>query len=542
MRFEERDIARELEAAKRVSELSGLPPAAVAESLGDRKMRDDLAKARSDLIKMAPTNMVAHCGLVHRVATGEPMIPARHHAEILRILEDREGYPFVCIIMPPSYAKSSYGSWAYPTWRIGSSGGRVRIGLISNTARQAEGFSGAIYASIHSPEFKAAYPGVEHDGNRGSARNHFYVTGAPLGPNPTLLATGIGGPVIGKRFDEIVLDDPVTWDQVRSSVTMESVRMWLRTTLVTRLEPHQRPPDGEGRMVVLTTRWGENDLVPTLEDLGFKIINFPALGYWDRKWICADCGLERKGVDRCEHCGTDREAELKYGEEPLWPEADSYEKLIKERADDEIIFELVKQGNVRVLAGDAFDSEWFQRGPCPPLAALDSLCIGIDTSPGLNPQSGDFFVATVMGSRADEEWVLHVYRDRIAAPAQERAIVDLYEDLSQAGRVPDRVAIEDTADARAVYAHLIENHRLPLNLTPARGNKVFRAIPLSNGYRARRIWHADTDWKGRPSRWLRSFEAELESFPFGENDDQVDAAVYAHHHLVSPMPRLRVLG
>jgi predicted phage terminase large subunit-like protein len=139
--------------------------------------------------------------------------------------------------------------------------------------------------------------------------------------------------------------------------------------------------------------------------------------------------------------------------------------------------------------------------------------------------------------------VLHVYRDRIAAPQQEAKIVELFEMFRDAGRTPDLINVEDANEGTAVVQHLEQSSRLPLHLETPEGDKEFRAIPLSNGYRARRVIHATTDVYGRPNKWRRPFEAELEAFPDPTvHDDQVDAAVHAYAKLIGSIPRVRVLG
>lgn len=532
-----------------IEAVQGMDAAYIAEQMGDTRLRRATSIALQELRRQAPSNLVAHAAAVHRTDAGVPMVAKRHHQEWARILSDPVGYPFVYIVAPPGYAKSSWGSWVYPTWRLGSTHGRVRLGLIGNTWTLASGFSGAVWDSIQSPEFQAIYPDVQLDRRRGASRDEFYVTGAPAGPNPSVLASGIGGPIVGKRFDEIIVDDPLTWKDARSEQVMRGIRHWVKTTMVKRLPPAGQPPYGFGRIVVIGTRWSQNDLVPLFADLGFQIVTMPALGYWDRKVVCADCYETRPGATAgadagaCPHCGGLQQPILQYGDEPLWPEVEDRENLEAQRHDDELIFELVKQGNAKALAGDTFDGDWFQRGPMPSLKDFDMIVQGVDTASGKNRLAGDYFAHVTMGVRGSDEWVLHVYRDRIAAPQQEAKITELYEMFRAAGRAPDLVNVEDANEGTAVVQHLEQTSRLPLHLETPEGDKEFRAIPLSNGYRARRVWHAETDVYGRPAKWLQGFEAELEAFPDPTvHDDQVDAAVHAYAKLVGSIPRVRALG
>jgi predicted phage terminase large subunit-like protein len=481
--------------------------------------------------RRAPTSLRHHAALIHRDDRDLRLYAARHHAEWIRVLEDREQFPFVCIVAPPGYGKSTWFSQAYPTWRIGATQGRVRIGLVSSTATQAEGFAGAVQAAVMSPLFQATY-GVEPDYDRGWARSAFFCTGTPAGPNPTLTATGIGGPILGRRFDEIILDDPTTWDQARSEQVMMGQRHWLRSTLLKRLPPGMRPPDGKGgRVVAIMTRWSVRDLYDELKTLGFKTLVMPAMGYWD-------------GIHDPES------GEVIPGEAPLWPEKESAAALQEMRENDALVFELVMQGNPQVLQGDVFDPAYFQRGLPPLVEDFDRIVAYADTASGKDRKRGDYFAMCTIGIRANEVWILDMERERYPAPEQEKAVVRVAQRFEDLGRLHDVICIEDANEGTALYQRLVVETRLPLRLMPVgdaskKGqprDKEFRAIPLSNAYSTWRVHHP-VGPDGQPPRWVRLFEAELEAFPNGAHDDQVDAATGAFNSSVREAsgPRIRIL-
>ena len=309
---------------------------------------------------------------MHRDDTGRRIAPARHHKEWIKILEDVDKHRFCVVIAPPGYAKTTWFSHIYPTWRLGATGGRLRIGIVSRTSTQAGLLANAIRESSESKPFREAYPDCEPNYERGWTQTRFFFKNTPEGPNPAVFAAGIGSKQIqGRRFDEIVMDDPVNWEDVTSEEVMGKVRNWLKQMLLQRFPTGKGPPDGGGRMVVVLTRWGERDLVPEFEDLGFKIIRMPALGYWDRV--------------------VHPDGEIEYGVEPLWPIRESQEFLLNEQKEDQITFELVKQGNVAVLSGDMFDGAWFQRGTPPKIDEFDQIVQYVDTAGGKDRKKGDFF-------------------------------------------------------------------------------------------------------------------------------------------------------
>lgn len=498
----------------------------------------------------APYSLECHARLVHRTDRGVPMMPAPHHQEWIPVLENRRDFPYLAIIAPPGYAKSSWVTGAYVSWRLGASGGTTRIILCSNTATQAMDFAQGVQAAVTHPWFQKAYPGVEPDYGRGWTKDRFWLTPNPDSVNPSLLAVGINGPVVGKRADEIVLDDPTTFQEASSRVIMAKQQNWLKNTLIRRFPAGMQPPHGRGgRMVVVATRWGENDLIPTLESLGFKVLNFPALGYWDRVARCPDCGEERDRdwvslLRRCEHCDSGERPVMEWGRLPLWPEADSYEALAEEERDDPLLFQLIRQGDASAFSGQMFQGP-FQHGEPPQdetiegtwhervRAAFDRVVQYVDTSGGEKQNMGDFFALCTLGVRdgGNEVWVLDMERGRFQAPEQERVVQTEADEWD-----PDLIVIEEVNEGRALYQRLVRVARnLPLRKKPPTRSKEFRAIGLVNAYKAGIVWHPSR------ARWLRSYEAELVAFPKGTYDDQVDAAAGAFNASSDPGPRLRAL-
>lgn len=484
--------------------------------------REKAMRHMEKLAELAPTSLAAHAALFHTTDTGRPIVPARHHAEWMKFAQDVENNRWVVIVCPPGYSKSTIWSIIYPTWRIGVTKGRIRIGLVSNTAHLTWGFTRAIMRVIADPKFRAVY-GIGPDEKRGWSQQQFWVDGAIDDANPTLLASGIGGPLQGKRFDEIIGDDLTTWIEARSETTMDGQRHWLKSLLLKRFPPGKGPPDGDGRMVVAATRWGERDLIPTFEDLGFKIVTMPALGYWDR----------------IEH----EDGTVEWGEEALWPERESQQTLMREREDDEIIFELVKQGNPKVVGGDVFDVSKINHADVdvddPEFrASFREIIQAVDTAGGKDRKRGDFFVDATVGIRPgkdgrDEIWVLDIERGRYSAPAQEKMVIEKGENWR-----PSLILIEDRNEGTALYQRLIESTRLPVKAWMPVRDKEFRAIHFSQAMLNGKVWLPDYKY----GKWVHSFEAELAAFPQGRFDDQVDAVACAINHTGSVGPRLHVVS
>ncbi|KKK75825.1 hypothetical protein LCGC14_2869820, partial [marine sediment metagenome] len=83
----------------------------------------------------------------------------------------------------------------------------------------------------------------------------------------------------GLHFNIIIIDDPTDQDDVKSPTTMVDQVEKIRGVISDRLmEKGNEFYPHDGRIVVILTRWGGNDLVPTFADMGFTIYEMPIVG------------------------------------------------------------------------------------------------------------------------------------------------------------------------------------------------------------------------------------------------------------------------
>jgi predicted phage terminase large subunit-like protein len=454
------------------------------------------------------------------------MVLPRHMQVWAWVAQQIEKYRWVVVVAPTGYAKTTFFSIVLPSWEIGADPS-LRYGLISNSAGQAYENSKAVQQTVLQPIYRATYgPGVAPAYDWGWAQDKWYVRGGHGPPTPTMLAMGMDGPILGRRLDRIVVDDPTTQEQARSRTVMQEQRKKLRTTIITRFPPGQRPPQNEpwmrSRMVVVCTRWGTRDLVPELEQLGFTVITMPALGYWDAtkdpvtgRWV--------------------------WGEEPLWNEVETHESLVRLRDTNGALFELVWQGDARAgEGGTTFDPMNFQRGTCP-YQDMGSVTSWVDTSSGRERERGDYFAMVTVGENktldmpGSQVWIINVNRERYTAPEQVRQVELEAERMARMGCPVDSVWIATTNEGGAkLYQLLSASTRLPLREGGEREDKEFRATALAAAYKNRYVWH-DT------AQWNNAYEAELELFPGSDHDDQVDAAAGAYNSMTDQGVNLRVL-
>jgi predicted phage terminase large subunit-like protein len=187
-----------------------------------------------------------------------------------------EGIGRLIITVPPRHGKSKTVSHLYPSFLLGRHPD-WRIALVSYGATLAEDASRNNRAIVRDePLYKTLFPDVELSPDS-QAVARWSVAGQPAG-NPSILAVGVGGPIVGRGFQVIVIDDPIKdRAEAESETIREKLKAWYRGTLRTRLETG-------GAIVIIQTRWHEDDLVGWLleqEKIGegedWDSINLPAL-------------------------------------------------------------------------------------------------------------------------------------------------------------------------------------------------------------------------------------------------------------------------
>lgn len=147
----------------------------------------------------------------------------------------------------------------------------VRILWVMNTGDQAQKQVMAISQTIQSNNVYRAAFDVEEDTEAQWTKNVLFVRRSIEDPDPTLMGTGLNGPYQGLHFNIIIIDDPTDQDDVKSPTTMMSQVEKIRGVILDRLL------EG-GRIVVILTRWGQNDLVSTFKEMGFTIYEMPVVG------------------------------------------------------------------------------------------------------------------------------------------------------------------------------------------------------------------------------------------------------------------------
>ena len=487
---------------------------------------------------------------------------APHHQEIVKAVSGDDER--VLVIAPPGFSKSSWGTVIYGSHEF-SKRFEESILLVSCTADQAVTFTGAIRDLVsESDAYTAIFPEVRMDESKGWSKDKLYLANRTDKGNisPNLFGVGVSGPILGRRANLILVDDPITQDQAQSPEAMKKIKSWFKGTLMTRLVP------SNGRIRVILTRWGENDLASMLmDDLNFKVIAMPALGH-PEKGAYVDIILPRffyPDEDGNETDEIDEDTELenllklqagyeaegyeceitrsltnpkrlcvrKYfgfkgpNKQSCWPNYFSVAKLRQiKRGHTSAEWRLFFQADPVGASGSIFKSKDFRYwgpdvtttyegndGPLNEIPEDARWYQFTDVAIGQNRENDFFVIITVAVDSMGRIYIVDVVRTKVEAPDQPKLIEALYTKYPKT----EWVLIEAVSMGLSLFQTLLRTKMIPLKKCVPSKDKKARSRSSAVQYNNGKIYHL----QGAP--WLDAFEYELTSFDSGKHDDQVDA-------------------
>jgi predicted phage terminase large subunit-like protein len=423
--------------------------------------------------------------------------PAAHHTALIKELNDIcEGTTDrLMVLMPPGSAKSTYGSVLFPAWWFSRHPG-TNVIACAHTAALLDDFGGRLRGLIAENGSRLGYT----IGARRSSHDFRTSDGG------SYYAAGVHGGVTGRRADLILIDDPVrSQADADSTHRREHLWNWYQSDLITRLKPG-------GRVVLIMTRWHPDDLSGRL--------------------------LDREPDWRCLRLPALAESEDLLGRTPgtpLWPAWETASQLERKRTN----------------MGERGWAAMFQQQPRPSgetLMKVSQIAVTDDVALLQTARAWDLAATGQTGS-GDPDWtvglklgressgrfvVLDVVRLRGGPHEVEAAIVNtaerdgpgtlvgLPQDPGQAGKAQVRYLISRLAGYR-------------VHASTETGSKSTRAMPIASQIEAGNLAVLRAVWN-------RSLFDELQDFPYGRKDDQVDALSRAFAELTQSGAPARALG
>lgn len=322
-----------------------------------------------------------------------------------------------------------------------------------------------------------------------SWRSNWWIT-----PEGGYMATaGVLGGITGKGMDVGIIDDPVkNAAEAYSETYRENVWNWYLSTFATRLEPG-------GAIILMMTRWHHDDLAGRLlrnQPGEWEVIRFPAIAE----------GPDALGRNEGE---------------ALWPERYDLKTLGAIRDSSVRWWNAMYQQTPLEAEGAVANREWFNvvdRLPSGEAEFVRSWDLAATVS-----GKADWLVGTKMAKIGGRFYVVDVARSR-TAPAD--VLPRITTIASQDGKgVYITVEQEGGGSGKIVSAHIasqLAGYRVEF-VRPT-GDKVFRAIPFLDQAKAGNVFILRGDWND-------AYLSELDTFPNGEHDDQVDTSAYAFGEL-----------
>jgi predicted phage terminase large subunit-like protein len=428
--------------------------------------------------------------------------PVSHHRLLLQQLDaiSQGTIDRLMVLMPPGSAKSTYASLLFATWWFTQHPCSSVI-TTSHTMSLAEHFSRQVRELVREHGLQLSY---SLEAGR-QAASHWQVVG-----KGEYYAAGLRGSLTGRRADLVIIDDPIkSQSEADSPVLRERFWNWYRSDLTTRLKPN-------GRVVLIMTRWNEDDLAGRLlaqDTSEWNVIRLPALAGDDDPLGRAP--------------GT-----------ALWPQWED-ESALRRR---------------RNTVGERTWSALYQQAPRPIVGSLFKTdCIDIlDASPsrtkGLVVRAWDL-AATADAGGNDPDWTAGV---KLARDDVGRFVVlDIVRLRGSPRAVEDAIAETARVDGRSVSIGLPEDpgqagksqvawlagrlagHRFAASRET--GAKATRAAPVASQVEARNLAIVRANWN-------YAFLEELRDFPFGRKDDQVDALSRAFRMLTEAGEPARLMS
>jgi len=411
---------------------------------------------------------------------------APHHRLIARHLEavERGDIKRLMITMPPRHGKSMLASEYFPAWYLGRNPDHY---VVAATYAQdlADDFGRKVRNQINDPLYQAIFPGVGLKTDSSSSRR-FHVTqpqdAITTGQNGAYFAVGVGGPLTGRGAHLLLIDDPIkNREDAESEVMRRKIKDWYTSTAYTRLMPG-------GRIVVIQTRWHEDDL---------------------SGWLQTEHAHEQWTVLDLPAISDDGKA--------LWPEQYPLEALegIK-RALPPRDWSALYQQRPSPDTGDYFKREWiYQVDHVPP---IEQMMVYGGSDYAVTSNGGDYTVHAVVG--VDHEgrmYLLDLWRKQASSDVWVDAFCDLVRKWKPIGWAEETGQIKSGVGPFLIKRMLETGSYTAREQFATRGDKAVRAQSM-RGRMALQGLHVHRD-----APWLSDLISEMMSFPVGVHDDQVDA-------------------
>ncbi|MCG3207299.1 MAG: hypothetical protein FOGNACKC_00899 [Anaerolineae bacterium] len=413
------------------------------------------------------------------------------------------------IFAPPQHGKSQLVSVHFPAYWLGHYPNEPVI-LSSYAGSLAESKSRQTRAIVESVEYRRLFPAVRtNPRSRSVSRWEVYRR------RGSLLAVGVGGAITGHGARLGIIDDPfASWADAMRQTQRDRIWDWWRGTFRTRIWEN-------GVIVLIMTRWHQDDLGGRLLNEGgdrWHVLRLPAMAEsqeerdQNNKFLNLPLGL-LDPLGRKEG-------------EPLAPQRFSAEALAEIRSEVGInAWAAEYQGVPRPSEGSRFKRNWFQIVEEVPRRG--ERVRFWDRAAGTGP-TADYTAGVLICKAEDGLYYIEDVVHGKFSPFEAQNVI-LQTAQMDADKYNNTVEIwveqepgsggKEAADTitRLLAGFPVKAHR-------ASGSKIVNAEPFAAQAEAGNVRVKRADWNS-------AYIEEMTAFPFGRNDDQVDATGGAFNKL-----------
>lgn len=405
-------------------------------------------------------------------------VVAPHHQRIAHELErvERGEIDRLLLMLPPRHGKSELASRRFPAYALGRNPKRQIIS-VSATSDLATDFGREVRNIMSGADYRALFPAVEMAADS-QAKGKWHTSDGGI-----YYAVGVGGAVLGKGADLLLIDDPfASMEDALSDATRESVWNWYVGSAYNRLQPG-------GAIVVIAHRMHEEDLQGRLLDQQvaggdrWEVVELPA--------IDDDGGA-------------------------LWPAAYPVAALERIRRNTLPRFwSALYQQHPTPDEGTFFLKDWIKWYDTPPVR--DTMHVYGASDYAITADGGDWTVHVVAGVDPDDNlYILDLWRQRTTSDKWIEALLDLgdqYRPLDWAeeqGQIIKSIGpfLEQRMNERRVY--FSRQQFTSAKDKPTRAQSIRARMAMGKVYLPRN------------ASWVSDLVVELMTFPAGRHDDQVD--------------------
>ena len=438
-----------------------------------------------------------------------------------------KAFDVLLLSVPPRHGKSHMVTETLPVWFLGNNP-RGEVILCSYQSTFAEGFS-----KICRDKFNKFAPAIfKCDSDKSLQRAELWATS----DGGRCRAAGLDAGITGFGAELFIIDDPIkNAAEASSEVVIKKILAEMGPSVQSRIYPG-------GKLIVIQTRWVENDVCGFIKDNWadyiWADINLPC-EFDEEAAKEGPCPLGRKIGDSLmgPHLG-DPILPQKIANDNSWLKS---KKMVVMAAEGERVWNSLYQGRPTGATGNTFDDTWFRRFKTTDFALerdrarlsakelnerkhFEYLQLSIDATfkGGID---NDFVAMGLRGIYQGGIYLFHQVNKRMSFVQTLDKIKWFYEEFPEI----DEMVLEDKANGPAIADVLryVPNAPPVVCVNPM-GGKVARAEAITPFIKGGNYYIADdledeVDWHISTTLSAREkIIAQHKSFPYGKHDDMVD--------------------